>query len=105
MSTTNSTEDEPVAVYRKPRVNVYTVMLVISLLAILTAIVFLWLYLDEYQWKHNGGPNAALSSSAGGVFACISPQGGAYRPAGTLRPVPSCFRSELALGLTPNFFS
>ena len=31
MSTTSSTEDESVAVYRKPLVNVYTVMLVISL--------------------------------------------------------------------------
>jgi hypothetical protein len=68
VSTTNSTEDESVVVYRKPRVNVYTVLLVISLLAILVAILFLWLHLDDYQWKHKGGPNAALPRAAGGAF-------------------------------------
>ena len=66
MSTTSSTEDESVAVYRKPQVNVYTVMLVISLLAILVGVLFLWLHLDDYQWKTKGGGNVAVSHAAGG---------------------------------------
>ena len=67
-SMTNSTEDEPVAVYRKPRASVYTVMLVISLLAILVAILFLWLHLDDYKWMHKGGPTAALPRAASGAL-------------------------------------
>ena len=69
MSSTNSTEEEPVAVYSKPRANVYTVLLVMSLLAILVGIVFLWLYMDEYQWKTKGGLGAALPRGQAPLYA------------------------------------
>ena len=97
MSTTNSTEDESVAVYRKPQVNVYTVMLVISLLAILVGVLFLWLYLDEYQWKTKGGPGAALPRAASGAFAGVSSrqdshQDGVPRP--TFGRCPACKQCE-----------
>ena len=41
---------------------------VAALLAILVGIVFLWLYLDEYQWKAKVGPGAALPRATGGAL-------------------------------------
>ena len=52
--------DEPPAEphYRKPQADVYTVLLVISLLAILLATVVLWLVMQTYDYKIKGGPVA-----------------------------------------------
>jgi hypothetical protein len=48
-----SSTDKPVAPtqYRKPKADLYTLMLVIALVAILVAIVFLCLYNGVYEWK------------------------------------------------------
>ncbi len=51
MSSTGSTEKP--AVFRKPAPDVYTVLLVISLLAIIVSCVFLYLYMADYQFKAN----------------------------------------------------
>jgi hypothetical protein len=39
--------------YRKPKADLYTLMLVISLVAILVGILFLCLYNGVYEWKMN----------------------------------------------------
>jgi hypothetical protein len=39
---------------------VYTVLLVIALLAILLGIAYLYFELDMYQFKHKGGPPVTL---------------------------------------------
>ncbi len=44
--------------FRKPRADVYTVLLVISLLAIILATVVLWLVMQTYDYKIKGGPVA-----------------------------------------------
>jgi hypothetical protein len=50
---------------RKPRSDLYTVMLVIALLAILTAILFLYLHMQVYNFEFKGGP--AVSAIFDGV--------------------------------------
>ena len=99
MSTTSSTEDESVAVYRKPQVNVYTVMLVISLLAILVGILFLWLHLDDYQWKTKGGPSAALPQATSGAFAGVSPRQDSHQDSVPLLACKQCLSNRLRLTL------
>ena len=58
VSTASST-DKAATVYRKPRTNVYTVLLVISLLAIIVGCVFLYLFMADYDFKIKGGPTAS----------------------------------------------
>ncbi len=45
-------------VYRKPRADVYTILLVVALIAIIIATSALWLVMKEYEYKINGGPEA-----------------------------------------------
>jgi hypothetical protein len=42
--------------YRKPRPNVYTVLLVIALLALLLAIYALYMEMDDFHFEIKGGP-------------------------------------------------
>jgi hypothetical protein len=49
VSPTKSTE-KPV-VYSKPQPNVYTMLLVIALLALIVGIVFLYQFMSDYQFK------------------------------------------------------
>ena len=62
MSTPTSpkSDDESAApqFYRKPRADVFTVMLIIALLAILLATVVLWMVMSTYEYKIKGGPVA-----------------------------------------------
>lgn len=63
----------PVSVARrKPRADIYTVMLVLSLLAILVGILFLYLYNADYEWKYSGAPPVAMS--AGGNLGDMPPR-------------------------------
>jgi hypothetical protein len=49
---------------RKTKADVYTVLLVIALVAVLLAIVFLWLYNIDYEWKlKNAGMSRPSASS------------------------------------------
>ena len=45
--------------FRKPRADLYTVLLVIALLAILVAIIFLYLYMQSYNFEVKSGPPVA----------------------------------------------
>jgi hypothetical protein len=58
---TSSTE-EPV-VYRPAGPDVYTVLLVIALLAIIVSCVFLYLYMADYGFKIKDGPRASLGTT------------------------------------------
>ncbi len=49
--------------HRKPKADLYTILLVIALLAVLIAIMFLWLELAAYDYKTKGGPVAAVAST------------------------------------------
>ncbi len=42
--------------YRKPRADLYTVLLAIALVALLLGILCLYLLMKEYQFKYKGGP-------------------------------------------------
>lgn len=72
MSTTDSTDftDVPekpgkkkakaeAVVYRKPRANVFTVLLIISLLALILGTTLLWMDMAKYNYEFKGGPRAA----------------------------------------------
>jgi hypothetical protein len=56
-------DNEP-QVYRKPRADVFTALLVVALLAILFATWVLWLVMGTYNYKIKGGPSAARNESA-----------------------------------------
>ena len=61
MSSTSSTEKP--AVYRKPAPDVYTVLLVIALLAIIVSCVFLCLYMAAYDQKATRAPPVSMRES------------------------------------------
>ena len=70
MSTqTSSNPNEPSGgqVYRKPRADVYTVLLVVALLALIIATSALWLVMKEYEYTINGGPEAAWNQPVAGA--------------------------------------
>jgi hypothetical protein len=46
--------------YRKPQPDLYTVLLVVALLAILVGILFLCLDMGTYEWKLKGGPAVGM---------------------------------------------
>jgi len=55
---------------QKPRTNIYTMMLLLSLIAIITACVLLWMALKKYgdwpQWKISQAPAASATLYPGG---------------------------------------
>ena len=54
--------------YRKPRADVYTVLLVIALLAIMVATGALWMTMkDDYNNDIKGGPNPTWHRPASGT--------------------------------------
>jgi hypothetical protein len=52
-----SSEDAPVGLYRKPRTDLYTVMLVVALLALIVATVFLYLEAAMFGPTPRGAPS------------------------------------------------
>jgi hypothetical protein len=46
--------------YPKPRADMYTVLLVIALLAILVAILFLYLHMQSYNFEIKAGPPVSM---------------------------------------------
>ncbi|OHB72837.1 MAG: hypothetical protein A2V70_01450 [Planctomycetes bacterium RBG_13_63_9] len=53
--------DKPGGPHRKPKTDIYTVLLGIALTALLIAIVMLYLELNMYEWKHSGGPTVSAN--------------------------------------------
>ena len=51
----------PAGPHRKPRPDLYTVLLALALVAVLVAIVFLWLEMSAYDYKSKGGPPMAMA--------------------------------------------
>lgn len=45
--------------YRKPRADIYTVLLVLALIALLVGILCLYLEMEMYEWKIEGGPSVS----------------------------------------------
>ena len=61
-----ATEEEPAApLYRKPRADVFTMLLVLALLAIILAIVALWQVMQEYGYNIKGGPSVSWLRAEG----------------------------------------
>ena len=61
---------EPAEVrYRKPRVDLYTALLVIALTALIVGCVMLYLELKLFDFKHQGAPSVSWSPSAASL-AC-----------------------------------
>ena len=55
----------PAGPYRKPQPDLYTVLLVLSLIAILIGILFLYLEQETYEFKFKGGPPVAMLRDQG----------------------------------------
>lgn len=60
-----------IASRRKPRADIYTVFLVIALLALLLGILFLYLELNVYEFKFSGAPAAMLTTARQAVSSVI----------------------------------
>ncbi len=52
-----SSSKQPTGPYRRPKADVYTVLLILALVAIVVGILCLYFELDMYQWKFKGGPS------------------------------------------------
>jgi hypothetical protein len=62
MSPPSSTDKPGVEThYRKPRVDLYTLLLAIALVAILIGIIFLCMYNSEFQWKTKESIQTSMS--------------------------------------------
>ena len=57
----------PAGPHRKARPDFYTVLLVLALVAVLVAILFLWLEMKAYDYKSTGGPPVAMVRDPGSV--------------------------------------
>ena len=64
MSPLKSSNDPTATQYRKPRADIYTVLLVIALLALIAGILCLWGENAEYEWKYKGGPSVSAPAGA-----------------------------------------
>ena len=59
--------------YRKPRADVYTVLLVIALVALLLAIYALFLEMDDFHFAIKGGPPVTWVSPSAASIAAVWP--------------------------------
>ena len=50
----------PAGPHRKPRPDLYTVLLAIALVAVLIGLLFLYLEMDLYEFKLKGGPPVGM---------------------------------------------
>ena len=53
---TSSITEEKTIVYRPARANVFTLMLVLSLIALIVGCVFMYLFMAEYKFQFKGAP-------------------------------------------------
>jgi len=51
----------PTVSHRKPKADIYTILLVVSLLAVLLGILFLYLFNRNYEFKLDGAPSVVMS--------------------------------------------
>lgn len=70
--TTDDSAEAPL--YRKPRADLYTVLLVLALLAVLIGILFLYLEMETYDFKFKGGPSVTMvTDHARSLLATLIP--------------------------------
>ncbi|MHC4178138.1 MAG: hypothetical protein ACYSWU_11565 [Planctomycetota bacterium] len=55
-SPAESSAKKPGGPYRKPRADVYTVLLILALIAVLLCILVLYLENEMYDWDYDGAP-------------------------------------------------
>ena len=55
----DSSDKKPGGPYRKPQADVFTVLLMLALIAILLGILFLYFENAMYEWDYQGGPTAS----------------------------------------------
>jgi hypothetical protein len=65
----------PASARRKAKPDIYTVLLVIALLAVILGIVFLWLYNADYGWNFKGVGMAGAERSAFSGRLCAADAG------------------------------
>jgi hypothetical protein len=87
MSLRKSNSDQPVGAYRKPRPDLYTVLLVIALLALIVATVFAYLATADYGPPPYQAPSARTTPATQSCFAC-GPCDRIDRPAGGAEIAP-----------------
>ena len=58
-SPANSSGKKPGGRYQKPRADVFTVLLMLALIAVLVGIVCLYFENEMYDWDYKGGPTAS----------------------------------------------
>jgi len=59
-SPADSSGKKPGGPYRKPRADLYTVLLALALIAILLGIICLYFENKMYDWDYKGGPTASV---------------------------------------------
>ena len=59
-----SSEEKYTGPYRKPRPDLYTVILVVALLALVVGAVMLYFERGEFQFKHKGAPSVSMAPAA-----------------------------------------
>ena len=67
----------PTVAHRKPKADLYTILLIVSLLAVLLGILFLYLFNRDYEFKYKGAPKASISRPASGL--AVTPHGVAVK--------------------------
>ncbi len=60
LPTSSQPSGQPTGPYRKPRADVYTVLLILALVAILLTILCLSGEMKMYDWKSKGGPSVSV---------------------------------------------
>ena len=63
MSPADSSVERTGGPYRKPRADLYTVLLIFALIAILLGILCLYFENEMYDWDHQGGPTVSANHS------------------------------------------
>ena len=91
----------PAGPHRKPRPDLYTVLLVIALLAILIGILFLYLEMRRYEFKFKGGPPVANGEQQPSTFSDQWPALTVGMPSRVMRSMPLHAIVDL-LSLIPN---
>jgi hypothetical protein len=102
-SPAGSSANKPGGPYQKPRADVFTVLLVLALIAILLGIVFLWLENELYDWDFKGGSTVSADQSF--VPALADCEGPGDRDQGPVAgsPLTAClFHIPRLSPLTPN---
>ena len=78
---TRNASDTPTGPYRKPRADMYTALLVITLMALLIGILCLYLEMKGYNFEFRGAPKVSLRTVEAVDGLCGSPWSVAAGPA------------------------